>query len=122
MEVAMEVEDAVFFADISKQISLLIMDDDEDTVTRPSVSLQGFSRTIHPTTPTPFLCEQSRRRESRGTGVFIPKTLIPRRKNRHGKFSSHNIKSNKPNDSSRLPPHVAYNYDSSYNNINSKKY
>lgn len=30
MEVGMEMEDDVFFADLNKQISLLIMDDDED--------------------------------------------------------------------------------------------
>lgn len=45
MEVAMEVEDDSFFADLSKQISLLIMDDDEeDPVTNcPSVSPQVLS-------------------------------------------------------------------------------
>lgn len=46
MEVAVEIEDDVFFADLSKQINLLIMDDDdeEDLVTHsPSVSFQvGF--------------------------------------------------------------------------------
>ena len=37
----MELDDDVFFADLSKQISLLIMDDDEDLATHsPSVSLQ----------------------------------------------------------------------------------
>lgn len=37
----MEVEDDLFFADLSKQISLLIMDDNEDPVARcPSVSFQ----------------------------------------------------------------------------------
>lgn len=42
MEVAMEVEDDLFFADLSKQISLLIMDDDEEdpVANCPSVSLQ----------------------------------------------------------------------------------
>lgn len=41
MEVAVEIEDDLFFQDLSKQISLLIMDDDEDPVSRcPSVSLQ----------------------------------------------------------------------------------
>ena len=42
MEVAMEVEDDVFFADLNKQISLLIMDnEDGPAVThRPPVSLQ----------------------------------------------------------------------------------
>lgn len=37
----MEVEDDSFFADLSKQISLLIMDDEEDPLANcPSVSLQ----------------------------------------------------------------------------------
>lgn len=45
MEVAMEIEDDLFFQDLSKQISLLIMDDDdEDPVVHcPSVSLQVLS-------------------------------------------------------------------------------
>ena len=45
MEVAMEVEDDSFFADLSKQISLLIMDDDEEdpAANCPSVSLQVLS-------------------------------------------------------------------------------
>ncbi|KAJ9700242.1 hypothetical protein PVL29_005864 [Vitis rotundifolia] len=50
----MEIEDDLFFQDLSKQISLLIMDDDEDPVARcPSVSLQRakaqeFSFQDHP--------------------------------------------------------------------------
>lgn len=38
----MEVEDDLLFADLSKQISLLIMDDDDEdpVATCPSVSLQ----------------------------------------------------------------------------------
>ena len=42
MEVAAgETEDDLFFKDLSKQISLLIMDDDEDPLANcPSVSLQ----------------------------------------------------------------------------------
>ena len=44
MEVAVELEDDLFFADLSKQISLLIMDDDEDPVARcPLVSFQVFN-------------------------------------------------------------------------------
>lgn len=41
----MEVEDDSFFADLSKQISLLIMDDDEEdpVANCPSVSLQVLS-------------------------------------------------------------------------------
>lgn len=43
MEVAIELEDDLFFADISKQISLLVMEDDEDPVANyPSVSFQVF--------------------------------------------------------------------------------
>lgn len=43
MEVGMEMEDDVFFADLNRQISLLIMDDDEDPNAHcPSASLQVF--------------------------------------------------------------------------------
>ncbi|KAL5785469.1 hypothetical protein ACOSQ2_007861 [Xanthoceras sorbifolium] len=97
----MEVEDDLFFADLSRQISLLIMDDDdhEDPVARcPTVSFQPLSRANYPnpTAPSPFYChEQSCRRESKGTGVFIPQSSQPRRnnKNRQGRFSSFNTKS-----------------------------
>jgi hypothetical protein len=43
MEVAVELEDDLYFADLSKQISLLIMDEDEDPLPshRPH-SLQVF--------------------------------------------------------------------------------
>lgn len=46
MEAAVEVEDDIFFADLSKRISLLIMDDDEDSLPDncPSVNLQ----VLHP--------------------------------------------------------------------------
>ncbi|KHG11337.1 hypothetical protein F383_11784 [Gossypium arboreum] len=40
MEVAVELEDDLFFADLSKQISLLIMDDEDSVSTCPSVSFQ----------------------------------------------------------------------------------
>lgn len=43
MEVAVELENDLFFADLSKQISLLIMDEDEDPLaTCPPDSLQVF--------------------------------------------------------------------------------
>lgn len=43
MEAALELEDDVFFKDLSKQISLLIMDDDEDSLSHcPSVNLQVY--------------------------------------------------------------------------------
>lgn len=45
MEVAMEkLEDDLLFADLTKQISLLIMDDEEDHIaTYPSVSLHVYT-------------------------------------------------------------------------------
>ncbi|KAJ0035406.1 hypothetical protein Pint_24885 [Pistacia integerrima] len=113
----MEVEDDLFFADLSKQISLLIMDDDEDPVARcPSVSFQAFSRANHPTAPSPFFYEQSCRRESKGTGVFIPQSTQPRRKHRQGRFSSFNSKSHRHHDKARTVSQVSYNHS-----FNSKK-
>ncbi|EOX92281.1 Uncharacterized protein TCM_001251 [Theobroma cacao] len=81
MEVAVELEDDLFFADLSKQISLLIMDDDEDPVARcPSVSFQAFSGANYPIAQHSYLHDQICRRESKGTGVFIPRSSQPRRK------------------------------------------
>lgn len=41
MEVALELEDDLFFADLSRQLSLLLMDDNEDPLPHhPHVSLQ----------------------------------------------------------------------------------
>ncbi|KAK9137210.1 hypothetical protein Sjap_007804 [Stephania japonica] len=90
----MEVEDDLFFADLSKQLALLIMDDDEvDPVVHcPSVSLQALSRVHHHTSsttaPSPFTYQQVYTRESKGTGVFIPRSSMPRRKNRQGKCNT----------------------------------
>ncbi|KAK9139679.1 hypothetical protein Scep_009360 [Stephania cephalantha] len=90
----MEVEDDLFFADLSKQLALLIMDDDEDPVVHcPSVSLQALSRVHHhhtssTTAPSPFTYQQVYTRESKGTGVFIPRSSMPRRKNRQGKCNT----------------------------------
>ncbi|KAI9195208.1 hypothetical protein LWI28_012688 [Acer negundo] len=96
----MEVEDDLFFADLSRQISLLIMDDDDHEdhpVARcPAGSFQAFSRSsaYYPITtpPSPFLYDQQQscKRESKGTGVFIPQSSQPRRKNKKGRFSSFN--------------------------------
>ncbi|KAF5452470.1 hypothetical protein F2P56_027465 [Juglans regia] len=93
MEVTMEVEDDLFFADLSKQISLLIMDEEEeDPVANFPVSLQEFSRAIYPPERLPpILYVQTCRRESKGTGVFIPQSSLPRRKkHRQGRFASYN--------------------------------
>ncbi|XP_010551767.1 PREDICTED: uncharacterized protein LOC104822307 [Tarenaya hassleriana] len=92
MELAMEVEveDDVFFADISRQISLLIMDEEDEHVSSSLSPLQGL---LGGSAVSPSAHEQScRRRESKGTGVFIPRSSQPRRKHHHhqnqGRFSS----------------------------------
>lgn len=89
----MGMEDDVFFADLNRQISLLIDDDDDDHPLSshfPSVSPQIFSQsTIHPSmlAPPQYLYqENSTTREylisSKGTGVFIPQRPQLRRKYR----------------------------------------
>lgn len=89
MDVALELEDDVFFADLSKQIALLIMDDDDEEeafrLQYPSVSFQAFSHASQPMAASPFLYEQACTREIRGTGVFIPRSSLPRRKHRTGR-------------------------------------
>ncbi|OIW13976.1 hypothetical protein TanjilG_09327 [Lupinus angustifolius] len=90
MEVALELEDDLFFANLSKEIALLIMDEDEDPlVSCPQHSFQEFSRAIHPPPQFAFIYEQNLRRESKGTGVFIPQVTQPRRKHRKERSSSY---------------------------------
>ncbi|XP_065863408.1 uncharacterized protein [Euphorbia lathyris] len=93
----MELEDDLFFADLSRQISLLIMDDDDEVPVSsyPSVSFQDLSRgNYYPNrAASPYVVEQSCRRESKGTGVFIPRSSQPRRRNRQGRHNSINSKS-----------------------------
>ncbi|ESW19745.1 hypothetical protein PHAVU_006G151900 [Phaseolus vulgaris] len=90
MEVAVELEDDLFFADLSKEIALLIMDEDEDPLdSSPPHSLQAFSGAIYPPPQFTFLYEHALRRESKGTGVFIPQATQPRRKQRKGRASSY---------------------------------
>ncbi|XP_030536127.1 uncharacterized protein LOC115744872 [Rhodamnia argentea] len=93
MEVAtLDVEDDVYFADLSKQISLLIMDEDEHLPVAQwnPAPLQGFTRLeINSSSPpSQSLHTQVCTRESKGTGVFIPKCSQPRRRSRHGRHSS----------------------------------
>ncbi|XP_010546850.1 PREDICTED: uncharacterized protein LOC104818805 [Tarenaya hassleriana] len=107
MELAMELEleDDVFFADISKQISLLIMDEDDEqdpVSVCSSVSFQGLLGGNYQTASagvgvSPYAYEQScRTRESKGTGVFIPRSSSQPRRKQHsqkqGRFSSFNPK------------------------------
>ncbi|XP_008797044.1 uncharacterized protein LOC103712332 [Phoenix dactylifera] len=94
---AMEVEDDAFFADLSKQIALLIMDDDDQEfpVQRPSLPIQGFPYIPQTIMPPPSGCEVAYRRESKGTGVFIPRSTLPRGKNKPGRSTPINTNSHK---------------------------
>ncbi|KAG4942098.1 hypothetical protein JHK85_046744 [Glycine max] len=106
MEVAVELENDLFFADLSKQISLLIMDEDEDPLaTCPPDSLQTFSGSIYHPPQSAFLYEQALIRQSKGTGVFIPQSTQPRRKHRKGRSSS-NAKYRKQSQDTRMVSQV----------------
>lgn len=124
-------QDDIFYADISKQISLLIMEDDDDIhlpvsgYHHPSASLQPFSRVIHPRpTPQPQIYYEQRHKkeQSKGTGVFIPLSTQPRRKNKQGRFTNapSNIKFQKHSDdnSRGLPQFLASN---NYYSLNHKR-
>ncbi|KAG2300122.1 hypothetical protein Bca52824_036594 [Brassica carinata] len=95
MAMELELDDDVFFADISKQISLLIMDEDEQlsSVSLSSsspLSFQGMFRGGYQTAPYMYHQEQSK-----GTGVFIPKSSQTRRRPHHpkqGRANSFNAK------------------------------
>ncbi|KAJ6810400.1 uncharacterized protein M6B38_319330 [Iris pallida] len=98
---AIEMDDDVFFADLSKQIALLIMDDDEEfPVQSPPLHLQGYHHLPEPIIPPPYTYEMAYRRESKGTGVFIPRSSLPKRKNRSGKSTSNNNSSQRHSNKS----------------------
>ncbi|KVH93574.1 hypothetical protein Ccrd_004374 [Cynara cardunculus var. scolymus] len=132
-ETKMEViEDDLFFADLSKRISLLIMDDDEDpTLHCPPVSFQVISQTIHPIHhQVPSLHDQNGRREIKGTGVFIPQSSTNRRsKHSRSKSSNTRIQTQRHVDhaSSGHFPHEPYHNHknstnpNSYNSLNHKR-
>ncbi|XP_073135849.1 uncharacterized protein [Henckelia pumila] len=131
MEASFEVEDDVFFADLSKQISLLIMDDDEESLVHcPSVNLQAaFTQAIRPSTQATLLGQdqqsQIRREMSKGTGVFIPRSMSNARRNnvnsKQGRFNA-NYKYQRPNldyhNSRGIVPHLKYDN----NNVNPSTY
>ncbi|XP_058076972.1 uncharacterized protein LOC131225463 [Magnolia sinica] len=123
MEVSMEVEDDVFFADLSKQIALLIMDDEDERSHAhcPSVSLQAFSHVYHPLTTPAVVYDPNCMRGSKGTGVFIPRSSLPRRRNRSTRFtSSSHTKSCKHSDKSRVTNVTRSDADLSCNYCNSR--
>ncbi|XP_023515111.1 uncharacterized protein LOC111779237 [Cucurbita pepo subsp. pepo] len=84
-------DDDLLFAELTRRISLLIMDDDEF----PSVHTD-LSRTIHRVRPgqLPLMVdyENGFARESKGTGVFIP-TRLPSPKRKHRNVVGYRIKS-----------------------------
>ncbi|KAL2922509.1 Aspartate carbamoyltransferase [Bienertia sinuspersici] len=127
MAVEIALEDDLFFADLNRQISLLIDEEDDDDYTSYSSSI------IHhhpPAFPSQYMYQESCRRElSKGTGVFIPQSSQPRRKHKQGKRSpsSYASKSNKNKQllNSRatannvvgqpnLPPNYTTNYSNMY--------
>ncbi|KAJ4898450.1 Uncharacterized protein Rs2_25244 [Raphanus sativus] len=85
MAMDLELDDDVFFADISKQINLLITDEDEQIPISLSSSIfQGLFRENYQTSSTPHMMYHEKNysllKESKGTGVFIPRCTQPRRK------------------------------------------
>ncbi|KAJ8442736.1 hypothetical protein Cgig2_011006 [Carnegiea gigantea] len=83
VEVAME--DDVFFADLNRQISLLIDDDDDDDPL-PHPQIHFSQSTIHPSMlpSAQYIHQENCTKEyfmsAKGTGVFIPQWPLLRRK------------------------------------------
>ncbi|KAK4365923.1 hypothetical protein RND71_013803 [Anisodus tanguticus] len=122
--VDLEVENDLFFAELSKRISLLIMDDDEEHSSThcSSAPLQIFSQQVDPATRTPYLYGQSCKREIKGTGVFIPRSSHPRRKNRQGRpFSSNNNLQRHVDDPKRIL-RAHYNDNPPQDSLNPRKF
>ncbi|CAL9777357.1 unnamed protein product [Musa acuminata subsp. burmannicoides] len=86
----MEVEDDVFFADLSKRMALLIMEDEEESPAQcPTLPVQELPYMPQILMLPPHTNEVAyRRRESKGTGVFIPLSTAPGRKNRSRRSST----------------------------------
>ncbi|XP_021750357.1 uncharacterized protein LOC110716031 [Chenopodium quinoa] len=111
LEVALE--DDLYFADLNRQICLLIDDDDNDNNDHypvahfHSISHQEYlGSMIHhpPIMPSQYLYQQNCRREimSKGTGVFIPQSSQPRRKSRQPKRSSQSYTAKSNNNNKQL--------------------
>ncbi|KAG6485103.1 uncharacterized protein LOC122012575 [Zingiber officinale] len=85
----MEAEEDVFFADLSRQLALLVMDDEEQLPVHmqcpplPLRELPYMPQIMMPPSSHGYDQVAYRREMSKGTGVFIPRsTSAPRRKNR----------------------------------------
>ncbi|CAA7388717.1 unnamed protein product [Spirodela intermedia] len=88
MDVAVELEDDLFFADLSRQIALLIFDEEEEEEDEgfplrwcPSHSFQAFS--LHTSSPGAAIACGGE--QVKGTGVFIPQSSLPRWRRRPGR-------------------------------------
>ncbi|THU70168.1 hypothetical protein C4D60_Mb08t22180 [Musa balbisiana] len=94
----MEVEDDVFFADLSKRMALLIMEDEEESPAQcPTLPVQELPYMPQMLMLPPHTNEVAyRRRESKGTGVFIPLSTAPGRKNRSRRSTAVEDSSNPP--------------------------
>ncbi|CAL9092136.1 unnamed protein product [Musa textilis] len=110
---AVEVEDDVFFADLSKQLALLIMDDEEEFPAQyPLLPAQELPCMPQIMMPPSYGYEVSYRRESKGTGVFIPQSTAPRRKNRPRRQTAADSHPQRQlNKSAIVVSHVTKNYN-----------
>ncbi|GAB2294936.1 hypothetical protein Dimus_029127 [Dionaea muscipula] len=115
---SMEIEDDALYADLDRQISLLIMDDDDhdsSPVFPHSASFQSIPESVkYPSVQSPIYYQQ--RSESKGTGVFIPRSSHPRRKTKHGKHGSQSTKSSRHQivNPEGISHHVAHPNSPSY--------
>ncbi|XP_074586038.1 uncharacterized protein LOC141841743 [Curcuma longa] len=104
---ALEVEDEVFFAELSKQIAMLITDDEEELpIQYPPLPVQYKQEIAYMPHMTmlmpPYINEVAQRRESKGTGVFIPKSTAPRRKGKPRRPTASMENGNNNRNSQRL--------------------
>ncbi|KAG6520971.1 uncharacterized protein LOC122053702 [Zingiber officinale] len=97
---ALDVEDEAFFADLNKQLAMLIMDDDEEFPTQcPPLPVQeiAYMPQMIMLMP-PYISEVVQRRERKGTGVFIPKSTAPRKKNKSRRPTTSSMENNNSNN------------------------
>ncbi|PKA54843.1 hypothetical protein AXF42_Ash000678 [Apostasia shenzhenica] len=110
LPLSMELEDDVLFADLSRQIALLIMEDEEISASSAGAGagagagvvqefpicyypapVQGcyyeFTQAMMMMPPSNTCYKLGCTRESRGTGVFIPKSSLPRGRSKQFKGS-----------------------------------
>ncbi|XP_008458565.2 uncharacterized protein LOC103497931 [Cucumis melo] len=104
----MEVEnDDLLFAELTRRISLLIMDDDELPIVNTN-----FTRTVHQLRPRELPLtmdyENGFVRESKGTGVFIPTRLPPPKRKQKNATVGYRIKSENKRLNNRQPSPMYY--------------